>query len=28
MNVVLTTFWTEQRPRRTLLSWDFEGIVC
>jgi len=31
MNVVLTTTWTEQRPRRTLLSWGFEGnegIVC
>src|SRR6218665_1830350 len=24
MNVVLTTTWTEQRPRRTLISWGFE----
>jgi len=21
----LTTTWTEQRPRRTLISWDFES---
>jgi len=28
MNVVLTTTWTEQRPRRILLIWGFEGIVC
>jgi len=28
MNVVLTTTWTKQRPRRNLISWGFEGIVC
>ena len=30
MNVVLTTTGTEQRPRRTLLSWGFEGtcVLC